>query len=186
MHLLEKINMNLNITRPNGEIDTYTIPAKGIDLSSFLATLVQTKHDQHDQHDQHDEGQSDQEDAKIGDVDIVLPVTFEDVFMKVVESYLTYFAREPLPLKLVTPIVTNINILHPRVYEWLQDFSFNQLANFREICMYFDLVPLIEQIDGILAISLVKNPKEVFKNFHEPTLTLASRDSVTDEFPILN
>lgn len=166
--------MRLGIARSNGEVDTYDICTNGVELSPFLSTLIEKNDSDHEEEEEENP--------------IHLPVTFEDKYMKIVENYLNYFSRESLPLKIATPInSSNSNdILHPRIYEWLQDFSFNQLATFRQICMYFELDPLIEQIDGILAISIVKNPKEVFKEFHEPNLTLASKDSVTEEFPILH
>ena len=173
-----KIIMRLEIDRPGGEVDVYTIPSGGVGLSSVLG--VMTKHE--------DEGESGgEEEDEMGETTVKLPVQFSDKFMNVVESYLNYFARESLPLKITTPIApsSSVNILHPRIQEWLQDFSLAELARLRQICMYFELDPLIDQVDAILAISIITNPKDVFKDLHEPNLTLASKESVTNEFPIL-
>ena len=171
--------MYLEILRASGDIDVYDIAPKGVELSPVLAMMVPDP----------EEGESGDEGGEDGgQVRVRLPVTFEDQYMKIIENYLNYFARESLPLKIATPLTSKKaeDLLHPRIYEWLQDYSLDTLATFRQICMFFEVDPLIEQVDAILAIAIVANPKEVFQTFHEPNLTLASKDSVSSEFPILN
>ncbi len=171
--------MRLEIARSDGNVDVYTILSNGVELSPVLSVMAKKEENENG-------SDQEEEETEVGEVLVKLPVLFEDMYMKIIESYLNYFARESLPLKITVPInSSSSNILHPRIYEWLQDFSLNQLARFRQICMYFEVDPLLDQIDAILAISIVKNPKDVFKDFHEPTLTLASKESATEEFPII-
>jgi hypothetical protein len=170
--------MYLEILRASGDTDVYDIAPKGVELSPVLAAMIPEQ----------EEGESEDEEADEGQLRVRLPVTFEDQYMKIIENYLNYFARESLPLIIATPLTSKKaeDLLHPRIYEWLQDYSLDTLARFRQICMYFEVDPLIEQVDAILAIAIVANPKEVFQTFHEPNLTLASKDSVSSEFPILD
>ena len=170
--------MRLEIVRLDGEIDIYDVVNTGIALSPFLETIIPQPNDNESGGEEEDE---------LGEVTIRLPVTFADKYMKVVESYLNYFSRESLPVKITLPITTKetVEVLHPRIFEWLQNFTLDELARLRQVCMFFQLDPLIDEIDATLAIAILSDPKSVFKQFHEANLTLASKESVVEEFPIL-
>jgi hypothetical protein len=146
-------------------VDTYTVSKEGVELSPVLPLAV---------------GELDGE-------PVSLPVTFEDRYMRIVETYLNHFAHTPLPLKIATPLPKNadVAILHPRIYGWLREFTLDDLARCRQVCMYFEIDVLIDQIDAMLAITILKNPKDMFSQFHDSNFTLASKDRVMQQFPIL-
>lgn len=161
--------MKLEISRPtvsDTHVDVYDLDDKASALSPVLEHLL--------------EGYD-------GDV-LGLPVTFEHNYMQLVVQYLNYFAKASLPLKLPVPLPekTGRDILHPQVDTWLHGLTLTQLARLRHVVMYFDITSFLDQIDGMLALAILHNPKDVFKTLHEPTLTLASKDSVTDIIPILS
>ena len=182
--LLTNMSIVLSILRDHDEADTYEISKEAISLSSFLTTMVQASLEEK-------EGESDQEEEDARDpLDICcidLPVQFEDEFMVVIREFLNYFATNTLPMKLEVPIIAKSkeNALHPKILEWLSGFTLDQLSRLRQIVTYFDIESLLEQIDIYLAIEIIQRPKEVFKQFHEPTLTLASTDAIQQRFPIL-
>lgn len=161
----KKITMKLEIARTHDEVDVYDVDDKCTLLSQVLAQFVN-------------------DDTNV----IRLPVHFEDMFMRIIEKYLNHFSKESLPLKLPMPLSdkSTQDILDPFIHEWVQELTLNELAKLRQVAMYFDLTPLIDQIDAILAIAIIQNPKEVFKTFHEPNLTMASKECVVEKFPILN
>lgn len=173
----------LTISRDNEDVDTYDIPESAAPLSTFLNTMIES--------DDMNEGESDDE----GDVNdglggrrINLPVKFEHEYMTVITQFLTFFATNTLPLKAQVPVTTKSKeeAIHPKILEWLTDFSLDQVSRLRQIVTYFSIDSLLDQLDTYLAIEIIQNPKEVLKQFHEPTLTLASAETVQQQFPILN
>lgn len=173
----------LTISRDNEDVDTYDIPDAAVQLSTFLTTMIETCDT--------NEGESDDEEDVndgLGGRRINLPVKFEHEYMTVITQFLTFFATNTLPLKAQVPITTKSkeDVIHPKILEWLTDFSLDQVSRLRQIATYFTIDGLLDQLDAYLAIEIIQNPKEVFKQFHEPTLTLASVDTVQQRFPILN
>ena len=68
--------------------------------------------------------------------ELILPlnVQFEDQYIQVVKKYLNYFSKENLPLKISVPIQSpSLDILHPKIHEWIESFSFTDLARLRQI-----------------------------------------------------
>lgn len=133
-------------------------------------------------------GDAQEDSAAATTVTVDLPVQFEDKYMKIVESYLNYFGSHmhALPTKIKVPVTIPIeNMINPTILAWLRPLDFHELAQFRQVCMYFALDPLIDQLDGVLAGCLLSKPSTVYKSFHEPGVTLASSESATDMFPIL-
>ena len=68
--------------------------------------------------------------------------------------------------------------------ELLDKLTVTEISKLRQICTYFELTPFMNQIDAWLALKLLTEPKEVFKTFHEPNLTLAAQDVVIDKLAI--
>ena len=174
----------LSISRDHEDVDTYEIPIMALPLSTFLATTTENLNEK--------DGESEEEEEEVNDGlggrHIDLPVKFEHDYMTIIQQFLTFFATNTLPLKIKLPITTKSkeDVIHPKILEWLSGFSLNHLSRLRQIVTYFDIASLLEQIDAYLAIEIINNPKEVFKQFHEPTLTLASVDTVHQQFPIMN
>ena len=173
----------LTVSRDHEDVDTYDIPDAAVPLSAFLITMTETCGTK--------DGESDEEE----DVNdglcgrrIDLPVMFEHEYMTVIQRFLTFFATNTLPEKAQVPITTKskTDVIHPKILEWLTDFSLDQVSRLRQITTYFSIDSLLDQLDAYLAIEIIQNPKEVFKQFHEPTLTLASTETVQNRFPIFN
>jgi hypothetical protein len=158
--------MILEIVRSNDEIDTYDINTNGVSLSPHLQQAID------------EDGPDDQV--------IRLPDTFKDQYMLIIEKYFNYFSHEPLPLKLPVPLPekADISLVHAEIHEWMRPLTLTQLARMVEIAMYFELEALLDQVNAVLAISIMTNAKGVFKQFHEPSLTLTSKDSVSEKFPM--
>ena len=173
----------LTISRDHEDVDTYEIPETAAPLSTFLTTMLETCDT--------NEGESEDEEDVNDGIDgrhINLPIKFEHEYMTIIQQFLTFFATNTLPMKAQVPITTKSkeDVIHPKIMEWLTDFSLDQISRLRQITTYFTIDSLLDQLDAYLAIEIIQNPKEVFKQFHEPTLTLASVDTVQQRFPILN
>ena len=151
---------------PSQEDDrVYTIPEEGLCHSEILQIAAQ-----------------DHEEPTV----IQLPVQFEHKYMTIIEQFLTYFATNVLPDRLpVLPPKATYAVLHPQIYTWIQDLSLNELATLRQVCMYFGVEPLIDQLDSFLAISIQNDPYTIFKELHDPLLTLTSQDVIENDYPIL-
>lgn len=177
------MSIALTISRGHEDVDTYDIPDAAVPLSTFLTTMIQTCDTK--------EGESDEEEDVQDGVSgrhIDLPVKFEHEYMTIIQRFLTFFATNTLPDTTQVPITTKskADVIHPKILEWLTDFSLDQVSRLRQITTYFNIETLLDQLDAYLAIEIIQNPKEVFKQFHEPTLTLASTETVQNQFPIFN
>lgn len=175
--------MKLIVTMPNAEDNVYEVCDQGLELSSVLKTMSSMS--------ELPDGCSDHEEEIGGELEeqtIHLPVTFAHMYMTIIVKFLNYFSNETLPLKIAQPIKSSKleDIVHDVVLECIDGLSINQLSRLRQIATYFDMPCLLDQLDATLAIEIIQNPKEVFKELHEPNLTLVSRESVSAQFPILS
>ncbi len=175
--------MKLVVTRQNAEEDVYDVCAQGLELSSVLKTMSTMS--------ESPDGCSDQEEEigdELGEQTIHLPVTFAHKYMTIIVKFLNHFSTETLPLKIAQPIKSSKleDVVHGVVLECIDGLSINQLSRLRQIATYFDMPCLLDQLDATLAIKIIQNPKEVFKELHEPNLTLVSKESVTEQFRILS
>lgn len=175
--------MKLVVSRQNAEEDVYDVCDQGLELSSVLKTMARLS--------ESPDGFSDQEEdigEELEEQTIHLPVSFEHKYMTIIVRFLNYFSNKTLPLKIVQPIRSNKleDIVHGEVLECIDGLSINQLSRLRQIATYFDMSCLLDQLDATLAVKIIQNPKEVFKEIHEPNLTLVSKESVSAQFPILS
>ena len=175
--------MKLVVSRQNAEEDVYDVCDQGLELSSVLKNIISMSESPDGCSDQEEEIDDDLEDQTIH-----LPVSFAHNYMQIIVRFLNYFSNKTLPLKIAQPIRSNKleDIVHGEVLECIDGLSINQLSRLRQITTYFDIPCLLDQLDATLAVKIIQNPKEVFKEIHEPNLTLVSKESVSTQFSILS
>lgn len=182
--------MILEIVRADNNVDEYEISEFSTALSPTLAALVGVEDSQNckyddDMQNENNGGGKDNQDEEIR---LRLPVTFEDHYMEILVQYFNFFAHNKLPALIKAPLnsAKPESLLHSRIYEWIQHLSPTELSRFRQIATFFQVQTLIDQIDGVLAIAILANPKDVLKEFHEPDLTLSSKQSVETRFVVFS
>lgn len=166
------MTIHIVIQRPGSEksIDTYEIYDSCVSLSPTLEQFLNFYEE------------NDEEPIEDQSKEILLPVSFEHKYMQIVCGYLNFFSTNDLPMK-----ITNINKstqVHFKIMELLDKLTIKEISKLRQICTYFELTAFMNQIDALLALKLLTNPKEILKTFHEPNLTLAAQDVVTNDLTI--
>ena len=149
------------------KVDEYVIHTDAFHLSPVLETLINEENDEI----------------------CVLPVHFEDQYMKLIERYFEFFSKNPLPKTIPKPLPAKCDassILNDTIYSWIESLTLSQLSRLRQVCMFFDLEIFMNQLDAILALSFRTDIQCVLKEFHEPNVVLSSTESVTNQFSFLN
>ena len=153
-------------------IDSYELCDSCISLSPTLEQFVNF----------YEQNDNDEEPIEDQSKEIILPVSFEQKYMQIVCGYLNFFASNDLPMKIT--FINKSTQIHSKIMELLDKLTVTEISKLRTICTYFELTAFMNQIDALLAIKLLTNPKEILKTFHEPNLTLAAQDVVTNELAI--
>lgn len=142
----------------------YTIPQEAIQLSSVLTHL-------------HSESSR----------TIEIPADFQDIYMGVIQQYLTYFAShtefsfEPKPLN---DSIDTSKLFDPQVLKWLNPFKIADIEDFRRVAVYFDLQCLVQACDVLVALDLLKKKKTAFPRYHVDKMTHASKEVLYSTYPM--
>lgn len=170
--------IRLHIPRLEHE-DVYTIPTNIGHLSPVLDVLISDTFTE----------EGNEEEPTIGPcgLDITLPVKFQDSYMKMVEFYLNIFSSTPIPtIRIPLPGSTSAqDVIHSDIYRKLNAMAIQELPEFRNVCMFFELNGLIDSIDVLLAYKIRSNPKTTFSAMHDENMTLAGSSIVVQAFPFL-